>query len=98
MAESSRLRDRLGARGDELGAEDRAHAGQGLDDLRLRMTAERLTGPPGAPATAQGAHISISSQGAPESRTATPWEPLKARPHKPHPALPGRLTTYGATL
>lgn len=41
------------------------------------------------------AHISISSQGAQESRAATPGKPLKARPHQPHPALPGRLTNCG---
>jgi hypothetical protein len=28
-------------------------------------------------------------------RAATPSQPLKAETHKPHPALPGRLTTYG---
>jgi 4-carboxymuconolactone decarboxylase len=35
---------------------------------------------------------------APESRVATPVKPLKARTHKPHPALPGRLTTYGEAM
>nr|WP_319949628.1 transposase [Streptomyces halobius] len=42
--------------------------------------------------------MSISSQGAPESRAATPSEPLQARQPGPHPALPGRPTTYGGDL
>ncbi|MFD5434767.1 transposase [Kitasatospora sp. NPDC127067] len=42
--------------------------------------------------------MSISSQGAPKSRAATPSEPLRTRRPEPHPALPGRTTPYGGDL
>ena len=48
--------------------------------------------------TSDRAHISISSQGAPESRADIPSKRLDARRSQPHPALPGRPQSYGSDL